>query len=32
MSILQEELNRDGDFLKQIVKHIIKQLMEEGER
>ena len=29
MSILQEELNKDGDFLKQMVKHIIQQIMEE---
>jgi len=29
MSILQEELNQDGDFLKQMVKSIIQQLMEE---
>jgi putative transposase len=29
MSILQEELNKDGDFLKKIVKSIIQQLMEE---
>ena len=29
MSILQEELNKDGDFLKQMVKSIIQQLMEE---
>jgi transposase-like protein len=29
MSILQEELNRDGDFLKEMVKSIIQQLMEE---
>ena len=29
MSILQEELNKDGDFLKKMVKSIIQQLMEE---
>jgi len=29
MSILQEELNRDGDFLKEMVKSIMQQLMEE---
>ena len=29
MSILQEELNKDGDFLKQMVKNIMQQLMEE---
>jgi transposase-like protein len=28
-AILQEELNKDGDFLKQMVKHIIQQIMEE---
>jgi len=28
-AILQEELNKDGDFLKQMVKNIMQQLMEE---
>ncbi len=29
MSILQAELNKDGDFLKEMVKSIMQQLMEE---
>ena len=29
MSVLQEELNKDGDFLKEMVKIIMQQLMEE---
>ena len=29
MSILQEELNKDGYFLKEMVKNIMQQLMEE---
>ena len=28
-AILQEELNQDRDFLKEIIKNIIQQLMEE---